>query len=332
MQEDVWKYFTREHHKAFLLSLELLGNTDWPEQKQLRCLYAVSRRIDSYYTRFSIPKPDGTARELLAPNPFLKRIQRNILRNILEKLPVSPYATAYRRGAGILKNASPHTGQKRILKLDIRRFFDSIPFYMVYSYAFPRIYYPPSVAVLLTHLCCYQEYLPQGAPTSAAISNLVMKPFDEYIGRWCGERGIIYTRYCDDITFSGDFDPAPVIRKARGFLSSMGFELNQKKTKVMDCASRQSVTGIVVNEKPQIFREYRNALRQELYYCEKYGVDSHLQRIYGDRLPIEPERKQRYLRSLSGRINYLLQINPEDAYYLRARDRIREIGEQKAAE
>ena len=326
MTNILWKYFTGEHHKEFVLSLGLLGDTGWPTGKQLRCLYAVSNHTERHYTRLTISKRDGAVRELLSPDPLLKKIQRNLLHNVLEEIPVSPYATAYRRGSGILGNASPHQGREQVLKLDIRDFFGSITYLMVYRCAFPRIYYPPSAATLLAHLCCYRDYLPQGAPTSPAISNLVMRPFDDHMGKWCGERGITYTRYCDDMTFSGDFDAEPVIRKVRSFLLSMGFELNEKKTQILCNGKRQSVTGIVVNEKPQVSRVYRDRLRQELYYCRKHGVASHLLRMNDRRyLPPEPEQVERYLRSLLGRINYVLQVDPLNPYFTQAREVIQSI-------
>ena len=322
----LWKYFTKEHHKKFVLSLGLLGDADRPAGEQLRCLYAVSNHTERHYTRLTLPKRDGTVRELLSPDPLLKKIQRNILRNVLEELPVSPHATAYRRGSGILGNASPHQGRKQILKLDIRDFFGSITYLMVYRNAFPRIYYPPSVATLLAHLCCCRDYLPQGAPTSPAVSNLVMKPFDDHVGKWCKERGITYTRYCDDMIFSGDFDAGPVIRKVRSFLLSMGFELNEKKTQVLGSGKRQSVTGIVVNKKPQVSRAYRDKLRQEFYYCRKHGVASHLLWINDRRcLPPEPEQVERYLRSLLGRVNYALQVDPQNTYFVQARETLQSM-------
>lgn len=330
MISTVWKYFTKEHHKEFVLSLGLLGDTSWPEDKHLRCLYAVSNHAERHYTQLTIPKRDGTVRELWSPDPLLKKIQRNILRNVLEELPVSPHATAYRRGLGILGNASPHQGQKQILKLDIRDFFGGITYLMVYRSAFPRTYYPPSAATLLAHLCCCRDCLPQGTPTSPAVSNLVMKPFDDHMGKWCKERGITYTRYCDDMTFSGNFDTIPVIRKVRSFLLSMGFDLNEKKTQVLGGGKRQSVTGIVVNKKPQISRAYRDKLRQECYYCLKYGAASHLLRMNERRyLPPEPEQVERYLCSLLGRVNYVLQVDPQNPHFTQAREAIRGMIKKK---
>lgn len=319
----LWRYCTPEQSREFLLSLRLFGETGWTEEKQIACLYAVSNHIEQHYHSAKIRKRDGSTRHLLVPDRLLMRIQRNILRNILEQMPVSPFATAYHRGGGIVANAKVHVGARKILKLDIRDFFEHILFYHVYSYAFPTIYFPPSVGTLLTHLCCYRDILPQGAPTSAAISNLVMKPFDTYMGLWCEEQGIHYSRYCDDMTFSGDFDGEAVIRKAGGFLGAMGFGLNKKKTRVVSCHQRQEVTGLVVNQKPQVTKEYRRRLRQELYYCERFGLRSHLEAIHDTRFLGAGEAGiLRYWLSLLGKVNYVLHVNPEDSAFLHAKQKL----------
>ena len=166
-----------------------------------------------------------------------------------------------------------------------------------------------------------------------------MRPFDEYMERWCGERGIRYTRYCDDMTFSGDFDVSQVRRKVCGYLRIMGFEPNRKKTRVLTCGSRQIVTGIVVNWKPQVPREYRRKVRQELYYCRKYGVEEHLKRSGALKLrPDSPDVSgmwntpdnwsaqdcvRRYLEALLGRINFILMANPEDTWFCEAKEEVR---------
>ncbi len=324
--DPLWKYCTAEHARAFLLSLRLLGDTHWPAEKQLGCLYAVARRPERHYRSVAIQKCDGTPRRLRVPDPLLKRIQRNILHHVLDGLSVSPRATAYRPGASIAQGAAPHVGQKLVLTLDIEDFFGSITFPMVYRAAFPAALFPPHTRWLLTSLCCDRDRLPQGAPTSAAISNLVMRPFDAHMDAWCAARGIRYTRYCDDMAFSGDFDARAVTQKARAFLAAMGFALNEQKTRAIGRESRQTVTGVVVNEKPQVSRAYRRALRQEIHYCETYGVRSHLERLGDARyLPAEGENIPRYLRALLGRIGFVLMIRPDDAYFQGARAIVRQM-------
>lgn len=322
----LWKYCTPEQSRDFLLSFRLFGETEWTVEKQIACLYAVSNHTDHHYHPAGIPKRDGSIRRLWVPDRLLMKIQRNILHNILDQMPVSPYAMAYHPGGGIVANASVHTGSRQILKLDIRDFFEHILFEHVYRCAFPTVYFPPSVGTLLTSLCCYRDILPQGAPTSAAISNLVMKPFDTYMGSWCEEKGIRYSRYCDDLTFSGDFDAGLVIRKAGSFLKAMGFELNGKKTRVVTCHQRQEVTGIVVNQKPQVTKEFRRRLRQELYYCRRFGLKSHLETVRDTRfLPYGEAGIMRYWLSLLGRVNYVLHVNPEDVSFLREKHRLMKI-------
>lgn len=322
----LWKYCTPAHQRAFLLSLRLLGETEWPEEKQLACLYALARHPQRHYRRAIIPKRDGSVRRLSIPDPLLRTVQQNILHHVLDGLSVSPYAKAYRKGLSILDNAQGHVGQRQVLRLDIEHFFDSISFSRVYRSAFSRAYFPPGVAGLLTQLCMDGDRLPQGAPTSAAISNLVLGSFDLQIGAWCDARGITYTRYCDDMTFSGDFSPREVTRKVRACLASLQLTLNEKKTRWAAPCARQIVTGVVVNEKPQAPREYRRSVRQAVYYCQKYGVQAHLAHI-GDQafLPEGQQGQVRYLHSLLGKIGYILQIHPGDAAFLRDRETVKAL-------
>lgn len=255
---------------------------------------------------------------LWIPDTELAIIQRRILRNVLEERPVSSYAAAYRRGQGLKDHAECHRNQKLLVKVDIHDFFGSISWMQVYQKAFPWYLFPPSVRNLLTNLCCFREALPQGAPTSPAISNLVMASFDESMGGWCEERQISYTRYCDDMTFSGEFDPGMVIRKVSAYLEQMGMVLNRKKTRVYTRGSRQEVTGLTVNEWVQVPRFYRKKLRQEWYYCKKYGVKEHIKALS---LEAEPAA---YLAGLMGKVQYVLQIDPENREFLQYRKEIQE--------
>lgn len=330
-QDNLWKYCKTEQIKELLRSFRLLEYTSIEEENYFTCLYTVSNHVETHYHSVVIPKKRGGNRKLSVPDTLLSRIQKNIVSHVLAELPVSKYATAYRRKSSVLENANPHVGANQILKLDMKDFFQNITFSMVYQNAFPAIYYPPAVRMLLTTLCCYKDSLPQGAPSSPAVSNLVMRPFDEYIGTWCEERQIHYTRYCDDMTFSGTFDQKELKHKVKSFLYVLGLELNEKKTRVQKQCHRQTVTGIVVNEKAQVSREYRKQLRAEIYYCQKYGMESHLQKLKEnmteqDAVPSwiidgKPDT-ERYVRQLLGKINYVLQINPEDEYFRRKREEL----------
>lgn len=268
-------------------------------------LYALSNSLSRHYRHAQLKKPDGGVRELWIPDAALCQVQRSIARTLLVHMPVSPHAMAYRCGAKTLYNAAPHAGKPVVLKLDIRHFFDSVRYSDVKELAFPAEIYAEPLRILLSMLCYYREGLPQGAPTSPAISNLILRPFDDAVGQFCSARGIAYTRYCDDMTFSGSFDAEEVISFVRQTLLPRGFFLHPGKTRCIRAGQRQTVTGLVVNERPNVPAEYRRALRQELYYCRKFGVSEHLTHcgIADD--------AETYLQRLLGRVNYVLQMSQE---------------------
>ena len=271
-----------------------------------KTLYAVSNNISKHYHKAKLPKKCGGHRNLSVPDEILKAIQQQISEVLLIHMPVSRYAKAYRFGSSTLRNAKHHVGKQVVLKLDILHFFDSIRYSTVKDKVFPAEIYAEPLRILLTMLCYHKDALPQGAPSSPAITNIILYEFDELVGHWCRERNIAYTRYCDDMTFSGDFDPAEVIRFVRLELKKMGFLLNEQKTRIQRPGQQQAVTGIVVNEKLSIPADYRRKLRQELYYCRKFGIQEHLQKI-GLEIPEDTYRMQ-----LLGKVNYVLQIHPDD--------------------
>ena len=303
--QDFWKYCTTEEIGRTLHTFDLLKGLDVPEEAYLPCLYTVSNQIETHYHPVVISKKSGGRRKLLVPDALLRTIQRNLLHHVLEEFQISEFACAYKKGTSIVDNARPHVGAKLVLKLDIQDFFDQITWILVYQNAFPGTHFPPAIRKMLTEFCCVRDRLPQGAPTSPTVSNLVMRPFDVHMGEWCREREIRYTRYCDDLTFSGVFAPEEVIRKVRGFLQVYGFELNRKKTRVLGRGNAQSVTGIVVNEKAQVSRAYRRKLRQEVYLFDRYGIKT----------AEGPKNDERERRRLLGKMRYVLSVNPEDVWF-----------------
>ncbi len=282
-----------------------------------KTLYGISNNLSAHYRSVQIPKRDGTSRTLSVPDEILKRVQRAIADKLLAYEPISPYATAYRVAGSVRKNAAPHVGKTKILKLDIAHFFDSVLYSTVKERAFPKEKYAEKIRVLLAMLCYYGEVLPQGAPSSPIITNIIMRDFDETVGKWCKGQGITYTRYCDDMTFSGSFDENAVITFVAAELRKAGFFLNERKTAVVPKGRRQTVTGVVVNEKPNVSAEYKRQIRQEVFYCRKYGVESHLARTGS------PLTKEQYLMKLLGRINYVLQICPGETQFLTYSETVR---------
>lgn len=283
-----------------------------------KTLYGLSNNLKKHYKNVYIPKSDGSKRKLSVPDVILKKVQRSIADNILIQYPTSRYAKAYKPGSSVQKNALQHVGKNKILKLDIDGFFDNILYSQVKDIVFYKEKFSDPIRILLSVLCYYNESLPQGAPTSPAITNIIMYDFDEVVGAFCNKRKITYTRYCDDMTFSGDFDEREVITFVKDELYKLGLFLQKRKTAVIKKSKRQTVTGIVVNEKLNVTKEYKRHIRQEVYYIKKFGLDEHLNRCgICD--------KYHYVLALVGRISFVLQTVPDDCEFITYKNYINQI-------
>lgn len=316
----MWKYIGKNECNQFLLSLNLINCKD--EKNYIKTIYSISNNIEKNYKIYKIKKRNGKYRNICEPSSNLKQIQKRILTNILNNKSISKYAKAYHKGVGLKDNAIPHINKEMILKLDIKDFFENISFVDIYNSCFSIEYFPKSVGMILTYLCTYDNHLTQGSPTSAYISNLVMKEFDEELGNWCNLKNISYTRYSDDMTFSGEFNPSELIVIVRKMLYKLGLELNNNKIHIVHKSSSQKVTGIVVNEKLQVNIKYRNKIRQEIYYIKKFGLSSHMKKS-----DINIESKK-YLNKLYGRILYVLQINEYDKEFIKYKQFIKNLKRQ----
>lgn len=261
------------------------------------------------YKEFRIPKKNGGFRVIDEPLPSLKEIQTWILQNILvpaSKQKVSLQAKAFMPKINIRDNAKFHRGQKKVVCLDIKDFFPSIKYYHVYS-LFKSLGYSKGVSTLLSRLCTYKECMPQGAPTSPMLSNMIMLDFDNKLFSFCRKKQLRYTRYADDITISGNDIIVPeIISYVNVLLKEYGFRINEKKTKVLGRGICQHVTGITVNQKLQASRQYRMKVRQEIYYIHKYGLLGHMSRANFKGSPTY------YLHHLIGKLNFILMVNSKD--------------------
>lgn len=227
-------------------------------RKELR---ATPRR----YRRFEIRKRSGGMRVIFAPNDRLKAVQRRIHRRLLRKLPVHDAATGFRRGKNIVDNARPHAGRAVVIKLDIIEFFPSTQPARVYG-LFNRCGWGRGASRLLTALCTHDDGLPQGAPTSPPLSNLVNFGLDVQLTELAEMFDARYTRYADDMTFSlpadDRFDEKDLLWNARGILRRRGYTVHhRRKLSIRRRHQRQEVTGLVVNERPNLSRETRRRLR-----------------------------------------------------------------------
>lgn len=266
-------------------------------------LLEMMERPDAFYFQYRIPKRTSGFRSICESLWPLRGVQCWILRKILDRRIPHDAAKAFVRGRSIKLNAKDHVGQRRVLSMDVRNFFGSVRRKRVVS-VFLEMGYSSTIAHALTDLTMFREQLPQGAPTSPALSNLVMVRVDETLALFASKRSLRYTRYADDITFSGSFRAIPIIDKVRSALGKVELQLNVRKTRLMCRHQRQEVTGVVVNSKIQAPRELRRQLRQEIYYLRKFGKSGHRPRsspLHGNRLD--------HLRGVAEFIRFL---NPGD--------------------
>lgn len=254
--------------------------------------YLEIRGLEPAYKTFPIPKRSGGQRTIEAPAEKLKQIQRTILRKLLARLKAHPNVTGFERGHSIVTNANVHVGAEVVIRLDIKDFFGRTSAGRVLDF-FRSIGWNQEAAELVTKLTTYNNHLPQGAPTSPRLANLVNYPMDVRLARLAEKIGAVYTRYADDITFSipkasmqagsieaenpktleklplaktaenySRYAVALAIRTTKLILADYGYKLHHKrKLHIRRNHQRQMVTGLVVNEKVNLPRLTRRRLR-----------------------------------------------------------------------
>ncbi len=246
--------------------------------------YAYSSVNKNRYVSFEIPKKDGSKRQIDAPCMGLRTIQRAL--NHVFQLVYTPHKAAmgFVLGRSVVTNARIHMGQRYVYNIDLKDFFPSITSGRV----FKRLQSKPfglneGVARIITDLCCYENsehrhVLPQGAPTSPTITNFICERLDVKLSRLAKAYGLKYSRYADDITFSGMqnmFDENGKFCKSLRHIveDEEHFVINAKKTRLCHTGMRQEVTGITVNEKTNVSRRYVKQLRTMIHNWEVKGYD-----------------------------------------------------------
>jgi hypothetical protein len=241
----------------------------------------------SAYVEFEVPKATGGTRRIAAPRKRLRDAQRKILDEILAKVPVHDAAHGFRASRSTVTNAAPHVGRAMILKLDLVDFFPSIHYRRVLG-LFQRLGYPTEAAEALAGVSTYRPklpdgrmvwpgLLPQGAPTSPAITNLVCRRLDARLAALAKKAGGTYTRYADDLTFSFSKEPEKIGRFlwfVDQICGQEGFAENTKKRRVFRRSCQQRVTGVVVNEHPAVPRRERRRFRAILANVKKNGLEA----------------------------------------------------------
>ena len=236
------------------------------------------------YRVFYIPKKSGRLRRIEAPVDRLKDIQSWIKEEIIDSQPISEYSTGFRKNYSIIDNAKKHVGKELVINIDIKDFFPSIKYRDVFK-IFYYIGYRKDVAHLLTKLCTNSHnVLPQGAPSSPSISNLVLLKLDRRLGKLAESIGADYSRYADDITLSGNKSISSVVPLVTRIINEEGFQVNKEKTRLQYKHNRQEVTGLIVNDKLAVSRDLENEIRNAAYFIYKYGVSNHMKYIKCDKL------------------------------------------------
>ncbi|MGN7966625.1 reverse transcriptase family protein [Microbacterium sp. 22179] len=272
--------------------LALSANADWADLRN------TVRRTGSPYRPIRIRKNSGGYRNLLSPNDELRKVQRWVLDNILVHSPRHPDSFAYFEKVTTRECAERHVGATWMLKTDLHDFFPSVTERQVYR-VFAELGYSPLLAFELARLCTWpsqrspatwlnpndsrpyartvEGVLPQGAPTSGALANAVSRRLDKSLSGLALQHGLVYTRYSDDLTLSGSGEfsrkyAAALVPKVRALVERCGFNLHQKKTRIIPPGARKVVLGIVVNETGLgIMSEQKRRVDLYIHSVAKYG-------------------------------------------------------------
>jgi hypothetical protein len=307
----------------------------WFADVQRRNIARADAPLRHYHYRW-VPKRSGGYRLLETPKPRIKRIQRTLLRELLSAIPPDDAAHGFVATRSVSSFVLPHVGQRVVLRLDLEDFFASIALRRVRA-LFARVGYPSEVAAALAGLCCAatpeavlranperdpferqraaerlrSSHLPQGAPTSPALSNLIAFRLDRRLSGLARSAGGRYSRYADDLAFSGDrrFERGlrGFIPRAAAIVEEEGFRVRFRKLRAMRAGTQQRLCGLIVNARPNVARRDYDALRATLHNAARLGPAS--QNLSG-----QPD----FRAHLLGRIAWVAHVHPQRGVRLRA--------------
>lgn len=281
--------------------------------------------LQHYHYRW-VPKRSGGLRLIEISKERLRRIQQKILRQILDLVPPHPAAHGFRRGHSCVTHAARHAGQHAVVRMDLKDFFPSIQHSRIHA-LFEKLGYPENVAGTLARICVNRAphglfrdrqlggslpwaerqalkspHLPQGSPCSPALANLCAYRLDMRLDSLARSLGASYSRYADDLAFSGGEEFARAAERFHIQVAAIaleeGFRVNTRKTRLMREGVRQQVTGIVVNSHPNIARDEYDKLKAMLTNCVRHGPESQ-----------NRENHPNFQAYLAGRISYVAMVN-----------------------
>lgn len=226
--------------------LERLSQQSGVSQPRLKF---IQQKASVMYKTYPIPKRNGKDRIISQPTPELKAIQRWVVRSVLNRLPVSKYATAYQKGSSIRKNAKAHAGSSFTLHMDFSDFFPSFSSQNVSEFLSAATELTTQDIEFCTAIVSRRGALTIGAPSSPAVTNALMYSFDVEVAKWCAAQGLVYTRYADDINISS-FGPGKLsdvehfIRGVSARFTYGNLRINEEKTAHLSRKYRRSITGV----------------------------------------------------------------------------------------
>jgi RNA-directed DNA polymerase len=284
------------------------------------------------YIHFKLPKRTGGDRPISKPSSTLLRIQKSIADMLLDIYPTPSNVHGFVKARSIVSGAENHVRRRWVIKIDLEDFFGAINFGRIRGLLqAPPLGLPSEVATVVAQLCCHDNRLPQGAPTSPILSNFVCLKLDSNLRALARSHGCRVTRYADDITFSTSRKACPVdlaLRIGTDFetrasagknlidvIESNGFKVNASKTRVFSREHRQISTGLTVNAFPNVHRRYVRDLRGMIHAARKYGVDAAevaFLNKFAKRKRHPKSGPPSFLRVLRGRIEYLRMVRGRD--------------------
>ena len=274
----------------------------------------AGHKLDKSYHRYELPKKSGGSRTVSVPAPILKKVQKAILLRIVDGFGAHPAAHGFVKGRSIVSNAALHVDCPVVSNCDIANCFPSVKWSLVLG-ALRRDCgktFCQAAVSLIVDICTMQGGLPIGAPTSPALLNRVLLKTDKILSAAASKRQCHYSRYADDMTFSGDDNAVALLGVAKRTISQIGLSLDSKKTNIYRRGRRQIVTGLVVNDRVSVPRRLRRRMRAAIHAVEQGKAPT----WHGQ---VEP------LTSLRGRIAYLHSVNREEGERLLSR--LKSIGD-----
>ena len=269
---------------------------------------AQARFRSLMYKEFDIPKRSGGTRRITAPTGKLKDIQRCISAIVAPYYRTPECVHGFAEGRSVATNARNHTGRNYVLNIDLKDFFPTITYTRVMK-SLQELGFNEEVSDIISRLCTipmwderkemWRNALPQGSPSSPLLSNIVCSSLDQRLSALAKRYGVTYSRYADDMTFSSDHSvyarDGLFFKELEDIVRSSGFKINEKKTRLQKKGSRQEVTGLIVGEKVNTYRQFTKNLRAAVFHAETNGCTPH------------------EFNNIMGRVSYMAMVKGTDA-------------------